>query len=68
VAALADRARLFVFVSSGNVYADHSFPGQDETGELVAALDRDVMESMESYGPAKVACEQLVRQPKHADV
>jgi 2'-hydroxyisoflavone reductase len=62
VAALADRTRLFVFVSSGNVYADHSFPGQDETGELVAALDRDVMESMESYGPAKVACEQLVRQ------
>jgi 2'-hydroxyisoflavone reductase len=62
VAALAEATRLFVFVSSGNVYADHSFPGQDETGELVAGLDRDVMESMESYGPAKVACEQLVRQ------
>jgi 2'-hydroxyisoflavone reductase len=62
VAALADRARLFVFVSSGNVYADHSLPGQDETGELVAALDCDVMESMETYGRAKVACEQIVRQ------
>lgn len=62
VAALADRTGFFVFVSSGNVYADHSTPGQDEDGELLPALSGDVMESMEAYGQAKVACEQHVLQ------
>jgi len=59
-AALADRSRLFVFVSSGNVYADHSTPGLDETTPLLPPLDGEVMESMQTYGPAKVACEQHV--------
>ena len=60
VAALADRTGFFVFVSSGNVYADHSTPGQEEDGALLPALTGDVMESMETYGQAKVACEQHV--------
>lgn len=60
VAALADHTGFFVFVSSGNVYARHDAPGQDEGGELLPALAGDVMESMETYGPAKVACEQHV--------
>jgi 2'-hydroxyisoflavone reductase len=60
VAALTDRSGLFVFVSSGNVYADHSTVGQDETAPLLPPLDGDVMESMETYGQAKVACEQYV--------
>ncbi len=60
VAALADRTGFFVFVSSGNVYADHSTPGQEEDGALLPALNGDVMESMETYGQAKVACEQNV--------
>ncbi len=60
VAALADRSEFFVFVSSGNVYADHSTPGQDEDGTLLPALTSDVMDSMEIYGQAKVACEQHV--------
>jgi 2'-hydroxyisoflavone reductase len=60
VAALAARVALFVFVSSGNVYADHSIVGQDEDGALLPALDSDVMESMETYGQAKVACERHV--------
>jgi 2'-hydroxyisoflavone reductase len=57
-AALAGRTGFFVFVSSGNVYAGHGTPGQDEGGALLPALAGDVMESMETYGQAKVACEQ----------
>ncbi len=60
VAALAARTRYFVFVSSANVYADHSTPGQQEDGALLPPLAGDVMESMETYGEAKVACEQHV--------
>ncbi|WEO75877.1 NAD-dependent epimerase/dehydratase family protein [Cryobacterium sp. SO2] len=60
VAALRERAASYTFVSSGNVYAGAATPGQDETGELLRALDGDVMESMDSYGEAKVACEQRV--------
>jgi nucleoside-diphosphate-sugar epimerase len=60
-AALAKACKTFVFISSGNVYADHREPGQDESATLLQPLRTDVMESMESYGPAKVACEQYVR-------
>jgi nucleoside-diphosphate-sugar epimerase len=59
--ALASCSASFVFVSSGNVYADHSTPGEDETAPLLPALESDVMANMESYGEAKVACEQHVR-------
>ncbi|MEF2978821.1 NAD-dependent epimerase/dehydratase family protein [Subtercola sp. YIM 133946] len=60
VAALHERSERFLFVSSGNVYADTSTPHQDESAELLAPLAGDVMESMETYGEAKVACEQAV--------
>jgi len=60
VQALRERTRHFVFVSSGNVYADHRAPGQDESSPLLPALSGPVMESMASYGEAKVACEQHV--------
>lgn len=59
--ALADSAGMFVFVSSGSVYADDTTPGEDETAALLPPLESDVMESMETYGPAKVACERHVR-------
>jgi 2'-hydroxyisoflavone reductase len=59
-AALAERAQTYAFVSSGNVYADHATPGADESAELMQPLDGDVMETMDSYGPAKVACERAV--------
>jgi len=59
-AALANSSGSFVFISSCNVYADHSTPGQEEGGALLPALTHDVMESMEVYGEAKVACEQHV--------
>ena len=55
-------AGFFVFVSSANVYADHRTIGQNESAPLLAPLDGDVMESMESYGAAKVACEQQVER------
>jgi 2'-hydroxyisoflavone reductase len=60
VAALRDRAGLYVFVSSGNVYAGTDTPGDDESAGLLDALNGDVMESMDSYGEAKVACEDRV--------
>lgn len=57
---LQGQAELFVFISSANVYADQGTLGQDEDAALLPPLDGDVMESMESYGEAKVACEQAV--------
>ncbi|WP_256041355.1 NAD-dependent epimerase/dehydratase family protein [Cryobacterium sp. SO1] len=60
VQALGERAASYTFVSSGNVYADAATPGQDERGKLLEALPGDVIESMESYGEAKVACEDRV--------
>ncbi|MGH9064334.1 MAG: NAD-dependent epimerase/dehydratase family protein [Acidimicrobiales bacterium] len=59
-AALADRCRLLVLISSGSVYADHGTPGQDEGAALLPALHGDLMESVASYGEAKVACERHV--------
>lgn len=56
-AALATNADHLVFVSSGNVYADHATPDTDESAPLLAPLDTDVMADMEQYGEAKVACE-----------
>jgi nucleoside-diphosphate-sugar epimerase len=51
----------WVFVSSSNVYADFSATEQDETAATLEPLDGDVMESMQTYGAAKVACENAVR-------
>jgi 2'-hydroxyisoflavone reductase len=62
VRALADCASFFVFVSSGNVYADQSVPRQAEDSPLLPPLDSDVMHSMDTYGEAKVACEQHVQR------
>jgi 2'-hydroxyisoflavone reductase len=60
ITALADRAGCYVFVSTCSVYADNATLGQDESGPLLPPLDDDVMESVQSYGQAKVACEQHV--------
>lgn len=60
VDALRPVADHFVFVSSSNVYADQCELGQDEDVALLPALTADVMESMDRYGEAKVACEQAV--------
>ena len=59
-AALAPLTSRYLFVSSGNVYADHSIVGADESASLRPPLEGDVMPSMEQYGEAKSACEKAV--------
>jgi len=69
IAALAGRAGFYVYVSTCSVYADNSTVGQDENGVLLPPLDGDVLEEMDTYGQAKVACEQHVWKafgPEHA--
>ncbi len=60
VGLLADRSGAYVFVSSGSVYADQGPLGQDESAPTLEPLAGDVMESMATYGEAKVASEQHV--------
>lgn len=67
VATFAERSASFIFISSGNVYANHGTPGDDEGAALLPALRGDVMEDMETYGQAKVACEQHVLEGFGAD-
>lgn len=50
----------WVFVSTGNVYAAFATLEQDERSPRRAPLDGDVMVDMETYGEAKVACEDAV--------
>jgi nucleoside-diphosphate-sugar epimerase len=59
LAALADRAGSWVFVSSASVYAAHDRPGADESAGLLSASEEDA-DGYEHYGERKVACEQAV--------
>jgi len=65
--ALARRSTFFVLVSSVSVYRDKDVPGADERAPLLPPLQGDVMESMQSYGEAKVACERHVVDAFGAD-
>ncbi|MBD3782753.1 MAG: NAD-dependent epimerase/dehydratase family protein [Micrococcales bacterium] len=66
VAALAARSAHWGFVSTGNVYADHSVPGAGESTPLLEP--RDVGgEDPDAYGGAKVACERAVLDALGAD-
>jgi nucleoside-diphosphate-sugar epimerase len=67
VDALGARTGHWVFVSSASVYADSTTIGDDESAELLPPLDGDVMETMETYGSAKVACERYVLDGVGAD-
>lgn len=67
VQALAGRTRTWVFVSSVSAYADHRTPWQDEDAPLLRPLEGDVMDSLATYGEAKVACEQAVVSGLGAD-
>ena len=66
VAALADLAGTWVYVSSCSVYAEHGTPGADESTPLLDAFEGDVADR-EAYGEAKVACEQAVLSGVGAD-
>jgi nucleoside-diphosphate-sugar epimerase len=57
LAALADRAGHWSYVSSVSVYADNSELGADESTPVLPAADGDEAD-VEQYGEAKVACEQ----------
>ncbi|MBT0771553.1 hypothetical protein KIH74_21625 [Kineosporia sp. J2-2] len=61
LAALGERAATWQYVSSCSVYADHSTPDADESAALLPALSTDTA-GRETYGEAKVACEQLCSQ------
>lgn len=47
----------YTFVSSTDVYADHSVPGSDETAELVSVSDRDGEGADDNYGGFKALSE-----------
>jgi nucleoside-diphosphate-sugar epimerase len=66
VAALRGRVGHWGFVSTGNVYADHSVPGADESTPLLAPLESGGDEPDE-YGAKKVACERHVLDGVGAD-
>lgn len=61
VAALEPVTDRYLFVSTGNVYADQRTLHQDEDAPLLPPLESDTMTEPEQYGPAKVACEQAVQ-------
>lgn len=58
LAALADRAGHWTYVSSCSVYADHAQPNADESAALLPELE-DGQDPVDFYGEAKVSCEHL---------
>lgn len=60
VAALAGTSLSYCYISSASVYANTAQSAQDETAPTVAPLDSDIMPTPDTYGRAKVACEQHV--------
>lgn len=56
----------WLYVSSISVYALHDQPCRTEDTELVPPLIADRLSGPQDYGPAKVACEQIVQQSASA--
>ncbi len=61
--ALSPTTPKWLFVSSVSVYADHSIVGMDETATLLGAYEGDDA-TLEVYGEAKVACEEVTRRQR----
>jgi 2'-hydroxyisoflavone reductase len=61
LAALAERTRHWVFVSTCSVYEPLPDLGADESAPLLRAYEGDLFTDPEQYGHAKVACEEAVR-------
>lgn len=57
LAALAERARHWTYVSSSSVYADQNTWGLDEQADVLASLRPGETATEATYGEAKVACE-----------
>jgi 2'-hydroxyisoflavone reductase len=60
VEALAASARHWIFVSTCSVYATDDSPGAAEDAPLHPPWTGEGLASIEDYGPAKVACENIV--------
>jgi nucleoside-diphosphate-sugar epimerase len=65
LAALADRAGHWVYVSSGSVYTDSATPNQRVAGAPIhepapPEVDDPFADGFVNYGPCKVACERAV--------
>jgi len=67
LAALAERADHWIYVSSCSVYADDSVPGEAEDAALHPAHQGTGVVPVDAYGPAKVACEEAVVAAMGAD-
>jgi 2'-hydroxyisoflavone reductase len=61
LAALAARARHWIYVSSISVYADHRVPDADETAAVLEPWPGEGEADDDAYGPAKVSCETSCR-------
>jgi 2'-hydroxyisoflavone reductase len=67
---LKNRTSLYIFISTGSVYADFSKPGLNETSqvsELNEIPDLNAKITGENYGPLKFLCEQQVLNSFGAD-
>lgn len=60
LAALHERARHWIYISSGSVYASHAMLGADESAGVLAPTELDTV-GTDLYGEAKVACESATR-------
>ena len=58
LAAVAAHARHWLYVSSCSVYSDDATPGTDESAPTHPPYAGTGPADIETYGPAKVACEQ----------